>query len=74
MDADLALTVGMVLIGFSITSLLSALSDLRSPRASAVIITLALALIVTALYTKPGGYRLGDIPNAFYGVIGRVLP
>ena len=74
MDTDLALTIGLVLIGFSITSLFSAISDRRSPRASALIILMALGLVTFAFVTKPGGYRIDQIPDAVYGVVGRILP
>ncbi len=74
MDADLALVIGVVIAGFSIPSILSAISDGRSPRASMLTILVAGGLILYAISTKPGGYRLGDIPDAFIAVAARFMP
>lgn len=74
MDADLALVLGLVVAAFSIPSILSALSDGRSPRASMVTILIAGALILYAIATKPGGYTVADVPEAFFGVVARFMP
>jgi hypothetical protein len=73
MNADLALVLGIVVAGFSIPSILSALSDRRAPRASAVTILIAGGLILYAVQTKPSGYTLDDIPNAFINVVADIL-
>ncbi len=74
MDADLALVLGLIVAGFSIPSILSALGDGRSPRASMVTILIAGGLIIYALVTKPGGYTLAQVPEAFIHVIARFMP
>ncbi|MCF6232581.1 MAG: hypothetical protein L3J36_05715 [Rhodobacteraceae bacterium] len=73
MDTDLALILGLVISGFSIPSIISAMSDGRSPRVSMITILLAGGLILYALMTHPGGYSINQIPDVFFGVIGRFL-
>ncbi|WP_415922068.1 hypothetical protein [Tateyamaria sp. SN6-1] len=68
------LVLGIVIAGFSIPSILSAITDGRAPRASAITILIAGGLILTAVQTKPGGYTLEDIPNAFVRVAALVIP
>ncbi|MEM6758551.1 MAG: hypothetical protein AAF601_03645 [Pseudomonadota bacterium] len=53
---------------------MSALSDRRAPRASAITILIAGGLILIAIQTQPGGYALEDIPDAFVRVAARYLP
>ena len=55
MTTDLALVLGIVIAAFSIPSILSAFSDRRAPRASAITILIAGALVLYAIQTKPGG-------------------
>ena len=74
MDTDLALVIGIVIAAFSIPSILSALSDKRAPRASAITILIAGGLIVFAIQGKPGGYQLQQIPDIFVNVIARYMP
>ena len=74
MDADLSLVLGLIIAAFSIPSVLSALGDGRSPRASMVTILIAGALIIYALMNKPGGYTLAQVPEAFIQVIARYMP
>ncbi|MFK7751945.1 MAG: hypothetical protein AB8B51_05300 [Sedimentitalea sp.] len=74
MDADLALTLGLIVAAFSIPSVLSALSDRRAPRASAVTVLIGGALILYAVTVKPGGYTLDRVPDVFFSVIARFLP
>ena len=74
MDTDLALVIGIVVAAFSIPSILSALSDKRAPRASAITILIAGGLIVFAIQGKPGGYQLQQIPDIFVNVIARYMP
>ncbi|UWR22793.1 hypothetical protein [Sulfitobacter sp. S190] len=73
MDPDLALVLGIILAAFSVPSILSALSDSRAPRASAITILIAGGLIMIALTGKPGGYQLADVPDVFVRVIGQYL-
>jgi len=71
MDTDLALVLGLVIGGFSIPSILSAMSDRRSPRASALTILIAFGLLFYAMTAKPGGYQIDQIPDVFFSVLGR---
>jgi hypothetical protein len=74
MDPDLALVIGIVLAVLSVPSVLSALSDKRAPRASALTILIAGGLIVFAIQNKPGGISLNTIPDTFVQVIARYMP
>lgn len=62
MDTDTVLTIGLILLIFSVPAFLSALSDTRSPRAASLCMLLAGGAIVWALHSKPGGYSFDDIP------------
>lgn len=74
MDTDLALVLGFIIAALSIPSILSALSDKRAPRASAITVLIAGGLIVFAVQGKPGGYRMEQLPDVFVSVIARYLP
>ena len=74
MDPDLALTLGLVIAAFSVPSILSALSDRRAPRASALTVLIGGALILYAIQGKPGGYTIGQVPDVFVSVVGQYLP
>lgn len=65
MEPDLALSLGIVVAAFSVPSILSALSDRRAPRASALTVLIGGALILYAVTSKPGGYSMGEIPDVF---------
>ncbi|WP_299722544.1 hypothetical protein [uncultured Tateyamaria sp.] len=69
MTPDMYLVLGIVIAGFSIPSILSAVSDGRAPRASAITILIAGGLILLAIQTQPGGYTLQEIPDVFVRVI-----
>jgi hypothetical protein len=73
MDADLALSLGMVLAVVSLPALLSAISEARAPRLAAVLILVAGGLVIHAVTTKPGGYSLGDLPHVLISVIARYI-
>ncbi|MFT6022033.1 MAG: hypothetical protein ACI9PY_000138 [Ascidiaceihabitans sp.] len=73
MSPDIAMVVGLVIAGFSIPSAMSALSDSRAPRASAVTILIAGGLIIYAIRTRPGGYSLEDLPEAFVRVVAQFI-
>ncbi|MCA0871665.1 hypothetical protein LCL97_12575 [Seohaeicola saemankumensis] len=74
MDTDLIFILGLVLAALSVPATMSAISDGRAPRAPILIILIAGAMIVYAVHTHPGGYAFADIPDVFFGVIGRYLP
>lgn len=73
MDPDLFMVIGVTIAILTIPSLLSAFIEGRTPRAGAIMILIAGTLIVLALKDHPRGYELGDVPGAFYRVIGRYL-
>ena len=74
MDPDLALVVGTVIGALSIPSILSALSDRRAPRASALTVLIAGGLILYAVQNKPQGYALDQVPDVFVDVVARYMP
>ncbi|KIC51863.1 hypothetical protein [Tateyamaria sp. ANG-S1] len=73
MSPDYYLVLGILIAGFSIPSVLSAISDRRAPRASAITVLIAGGLIVLALQTQPGGYTLQEIPDVFVRVIASFI-
>lgn len=73
MDTDLALVVGLVIAGFSVPSILSAMSDARAPRVAAIAAIVGGGLIVYAVQTNPGGYSFNDVPQVFVKVVGRLV-
>ncbi|KIN65402.1 50S ribosomal protein L35 [Sulfitobacter noctilucae] len=74
MDPDLALSLGLVIAAFSVPSILSALSDRRAPRASALTVLIGGGLILYAVQTKSGGYALDQVPDVFVSVVARYMP
>lgn len=73
MDSDLALILGLLLGGLSVPSILSAFSESRPPRVSAILLLSSGGLITYAVMTNPGGYRLEQIPDVFFSVLGRFI-
>ena len=73
MDPDTTLVVGMVMAVLAIPAIVSALSDGRAPRAAAIMAILAGGLMVYAINEKEGGYRIKDLPDVVYHVIGDFL-
>ncbi|TMM52862.1 hypothetical protein [Sulfitobacter sabulilitoris] len=74
MDPDLALVLGIIVAAFSVPSILSAISDGRAPRASALTILIAGGLVLYAIQYTPGGYALEEVPDIFVRVVGRYMP
>ncbi|MFG6530230.1 MULTISPECIES: hypothetical protein [unclassified Sulfitobacter] len=74
MNSDLAMVMGIVLAVLSIPSILSAVTDRRSPRASAITILIAGGLIVFALRENPGRYSFENLPEVFVSVAADFLP
>lgn len=73
MDNDLVLVVGIILAVLSIPSILSAISDRRAPRASAITVLIAGGLILFAVQGKPGGYSLEQMPDVVMNLIARYM-
>ena len=73
MDPDLALILGLVLVVLSIPSMVAAFSDGHAPRVAALTLIAGGVLVIWALWTKPGGYTIRDVPDTFMTVVGRYL-
>jgi hypothetical protein len=73
LDTDLFLVIGIIIAVLTVPSLMSAYIEGRAPRAGAILVLISGTLIVLALSKHPGGYSLGEIPDAFYRVAGRYL-
>ncbi|ANP36332.1 MULTISPECIES: hypothetical protein [Rhodobacterales] len=73
MNSDLFLVLGLLLAWLAIPSMLSAYSDKRRPQVSVFLLLGSAGLIAYAFLTQPGGYRLRDVPDAFFNVIGQVF-
>jgi len=74
LDPDIALVIGIVVAALSVPSILSAISDGRAPRTSAVMILIAGGLILYAIQSRPGGYSFSDVPGVFTSVVARYMP
>ena len=73
MDSDLLLVIGLVLAALAIPSIVSAFADGRRPRVAAVTVVAGAIMVLAAIATYPGGYRLQDIPLAITRVVARVV-
>jgi formate-dependent nitrite reductase membrane component NrfD len=73
MDTDLVLTLGIVLLVVTVPSLLAAWVEGRFPRLGAIMTVASIAMIVTAVLSKPGGYVFNDVPGVMVGVFGRMI-
>jgi len=73
MDNDLFLVIGLILGGFSIPSMVSAISDGRAPRVATIVVVMSGAMVVYAISNKPGGYKVNEIPQIFIDVVGRYI-
>lgn len=74
MDTDLALILGLIIGGFTFPSIVSSITGGRAPRIAMIMILLAGSLVLYALLAHPGGYRIDQLPDVFFGVIGRFIP
>ncbi len=73
MDTDLVLTLGILLLVLTLPSLLSAWVEGRAPRVGAIMLIASMAMIMSALLSRPGGYAINDIPGVMVGVVARVI-
>ena len=73
MSPDLSLTLGVILAVFAIPSIVSAFSDGRSPRVSALVFVVSGALVAYAMRVKEGGYTLREVPDTMIRVIATVI-
>ena len=74
MEPDIAFVIGIVLAVLCVPSILSAVSDGRSPRVSAIAVLIAGGLIVYAVQSHPGGYNFADVPHVFTRVVAQIMP
>lgn len=74
MDTDLILVLGLLLATLSIPSMMSAISESRAPRGAVLALALGGLMIALAVLAHPGGYRVADIPDVFFGVMARIIP
>ncbi|RFP87013.1 hypothetical protein DZK27_13120 [Rhodobacteraceae bacterium 63075] len=71
MDHDLFLTIGLIVAVFSVPSVISAISDGRTPRVAAIVLVVSGGLVAYAVTQKPGGYSMDQVPNVIVNVIAR---
>lgn len=70
MPYDLYMCIGILVVALAVPSAISAWSESRAPRLSALLILAGGGLIAWTARSKPGGYTLADIPTSFITVIG----
>ncbi len=73
MQFDIYLVIGLVILVFSIPSIVSSYSEGRAPRIAAIMLLIGGGMVVYALTQKVGGYTFEDIPRAFVRVVGHFL-
>nr|WP_239030001.1 hypothetical protein [Nereida sp. MMG025] len=64
---------GLVLAILCVPAIISAYSENRTPRFSAIMVVIAGGLMAYAASNKPGGYELGEIPELFVTVVGQII-
>lgn len=72
MDTDLSLTVGICLAVVTLPALFSGWVEERLSRSSLIILAAAVVLIAAAVFKKPGGYALAEIPHVMLSVLARI--
>lgn len=73
MSTDLALVVGMIVGILTVPAIFSAMIDGAPPRVAAFAAVVAGGLIVYAVYNKPGGYAIADVPEVFTRVVAQFI-
>jgi hypothetical protein len=73
-DSDVFLIVGLVVAVMAFPAVISAFSAGKPPRAAAVAAVVGGALMLAAITTKPGGYRVEEIPDVAARVLHRLAP
>lgn len=68
-NQDLYLVIGIILVGFSLPSIIGALMDRRAPRVGAIVFVIGGGLIAMAITQAPGVYDLEEVPEAFIRVV-----
>ena len=70
MNTDAYLVTGLGFLCLAVPSFLAAQLDGRAPKVAGVMLVFAIVLIGLAVWKKPGGYALSDVPMAIYRVVG----
>ena len=74
MDADVIMTIGILLAVVSVPPLISTvMRDGAFSRVAFLVAVTALTVIVIATLQKPGGYQLTELPGVVISVVGRLL-
>lgn len=73
MDPDLLFVIGLVVVAFSIVSIVSSFSEGRPPRVAILAAAAGGGCIAYAMNLSPGGYGFEEIPEIVIGVVGRYL-
>jgi len=73
MNSDILLVGGLIVGALAIPALLNAWVEGRVPRAGSIMVMISTGLIVMALYQKPSGYKVEEVPEVFFRVLGRLL-
>lgn len=71
MDPDLALVIGIVIGLFTVPSIMSVISDKRASGVPIFIVFVAGCFLFYAMWQKPSGYKLREIPGVFQNVLDR---
>jgi hypothetical protein len=72
MDADLSLTLGVVLLVLSVPAMVAAYAERRRPRLS-LLAAVGGALLIGWAWHLSGGYGWRDVPEALVRVAARLL-
>jgi hypothetical protein len=73
MNTDLALVIGIMVGVMTVPAILSAIIDNSAPRIAAFSAIVSGALLVYAVYNKPGGYAISDLPDVFTTVFSQFI-
>ncbi|PRZ46913.1 hypothetical protein [Tritonibacter scottomollicae] len=73
MDADAVLVIGLVLAWLGVPAAVSAYAHRRSPVMAVALLLSGGGCVAWAALTHPDGYRLTDVPDVFFRVIGQLL-
>jgi len=73
MTYDTYLVIGLIILVFTIPSIVSAYSEGRAPRIAAIMLLIGGGLTAYAVTQNPIGYTIQDVPQAFVRVIGQLV-